>query len=230
MIAVQKFLMKFWHSNDPAAAISTKHPLTYADRLRIRQPGDAGFALGPHVDGGSVERWEDHGYGVGGVYDKIWQGDWESYDAWESSCRLNAVQNNHQGLGACSMFRMFQGWLSLSTTGPNEGTLLVNPLLSLSTAYFLLRPFFTPISPPNTDMAGVNTIDFLSSKNWILEEQTTSLLQGAYPGAGQELQHILHPHLDLASSMVHVPKIHAGDYVAWHCDSKCSKVSLRLFR
>jgi len=222
MTATQKFLMQFWHSNDSKVAISTEHAFCYADRLRIRQPGDAGFALGPHVDGGSVERWEENGYGLGGVYDKIWQGDWESYDPWESSSRVLAVQDNYSGAGSCSMFRMFQGWLSMSTTGPNEGTLLVNPLLSLSTAYFLLRPFFTPLSPANSDLAGVYSDDFLSPRNWTLEKPSTSLLQGAYPGAGQELKHVLHPHLDLARSMVHVPKIRPGDYVAWHCDSEYS--------
>jgi hypothetical protein len=50
--------MSFWHPKDSSELISTEHPVSYADRLRIRQPGDAGFALGAHVDGGSVERWE----------------------------------------------------------------------------------------------------------------------------------------------------------------------------
>lgn len=102
--------MSFWHSSDPNAAVDTKRPLSYADRLRIRSPGDTTFALGPHVDGGSVERWEPDGYGKGGVYNKIWQGLWEDYDSFESSVRLAAVNNLYDGAGACSMFRMFQGW------------------------------------------------------------------------------------------------------------------------
>jgi hypothetical protein len=61
MLEAQRFLLSFWHAKDPAAAIDTKYPVSYADRLRIRQPGDAGFALGAHVDGGSVERWEPDG-------------------------------------------------------------------------------------------------------------------------------------------------------------------------
>lgn len=56
MIAAQRFLMNFWHSTDPNALVSTDHPTSYADRLRMRLPGDAKFALGPHVDGGSCER------------------------------------------------------------------------------------------------------------------------------------------------------------------------------
>jgi hypothetical protein len=102
MIATQRFLTSLWHSKDPEAKVSNLHPLSYADRLRIRQPGDAGFALGPHVDGGSVERWEKEGYGRGGVYDKIFQGRWEEYDPWESSCRLPVESDLYSGAGACS--------------------------------------------------------------------------------------------------------------------------------
>lgn len=38
------------------------------------------------------------------------------------------------------MFRTFQGFLSLSTVKPGEGTLRVCPLIKLSTAYFIMRP------------------------------------------------------------------------------------------
>ena len=55
LIQAQTFLMEFWHSKDPNALISSQ-PTMYADRLRMRLPGDAKFALGPHVDGGSCER------------------------------------------------------------------------------------------------------------------------------------------------------------------------------
>jgi hypothetical protein len=220
MLSTQRLLMKTWHTKDPDALISTRHPVTYADRLRIRQPGDAGFALGPHVDGGSVERWEETGYGVSGVYDKIWKGEWDKYDPWESSCRLAAQTDLYNGAGACSMFRMFQGWLSMSWTGPGEGTLLVNPMVRLTTAYMLLRPFFTAISPPETDAFGNYTQAYLDEKNWKFEPDITATLQGATPGHSQELNNSLHPHLELAKSMVHIPKIEPGDYVAWHCDGK----------
>jgi hypothetical protein len=110
LIKAQRFLMEFWHCKDPNALISSSHPTIYADRLRMRLPGDAKFALGPHVDGGSCERWEPEGYGRGHVYDKVWEGKWEEYDPWESSCRLDVVSDMYQGVGACSMFRMFQGW------------------------------------------------------------------------------------------------------------------------
>ncbi|EEU39299.1 uncharacterized protein NECHADRAFT_94732 [Fusarium vanettenii 77-13-4] len=220
MLKAQQFLMSYYHSRDPFATCSTNQPLTYADRLRIRTPGDAGFALGPHVDGGSVERWEKEGYGKGGVYDKIFEGRWEEFDPWELSTRLKATQDLYNGTGACSMFRMFQAWLSMSHTGPREGTLLVNPLLSLSTAYYLLRPFFTPKSAPILSTDEMFQSDYLEPANWVLEDEPiSSALHGAWPGHGQELKPDWHPHLNLPHTMVHVPKIAPGDYVAWHCDT-----------
>jgi len=219
LIKAQRFLMEFWHSKDPQALISSSHPTIYADRLRMRLPGDAKFALGPHVDGGSCERWEPDGYGKGSVYDRIWQGKWEEYDPWESSCRLPVISDLYQGIGSCSMYRMFQGWLSMSNTGPYEGTLLVNPLLSRATAYFLLRPFFSPKKAAANPTNETYEEAFLAPQNWELASRSDSWLQGASPGRGQELRHHLHPHLDLPKSMVHVPRVNPGDYVSWHCDT-----------
>ncbi|KAI1139453.1 DUF1479-domain-containing protein [Hypoxylon sp. FL0543] len=216
MLRVQTALMRLWHKSDPDSKISLSQPLSYADRLRIRQPGDATFALGPHVDGGSVERWELNGYGLGGVYRKIFEGSWEDYDPWDASTRVAAVMDNYNGLGACSMFRMFQGWLSMSTTKPFEGTLMVNPAVKLSTTYMLLRPFFRSIKDPNQ----VPPDEYLAAENWeFCGSEMTSELQGASPGHGQELNTLLHPHLDLDNTMVHVPPIKPGDYVVWHCDT-----------
>lgn len=211
--------MSYYHSKNPDAQCSTTQLMTYADRLRIRQPGDAGFALGPHVDGGSVERWEENGYGKGHVYDAIFEGQWENFDPWELSTRLDAASNLYDGAGACTMFRMYQGWLSMSHTAPKEGALLVNPLLALSTAYILLRPFFTPKASPIAFEKGPYSPEFLDPSNWNMEAPFSSDLQGAWPGLGQELTTAWHPHLDLLNTMVHVPRIAPGDYVAWHCDT-----------
>lgn len=118
------------------------------------------------------------------------------------------------------MFRMFQGWLSMSTTGPGEGTLLVNPLVKESTVYSLLRPFFRPVR----SAAEVGDAErFLDVDNWEFTagDKMTSELQGATPGHGQEFPEGMHPHLELEKTMVHVPKVAPGDYVVWHCDGKC---------
>ncbi|KAH8723210.1 hypothetical protein GQ44DRAFT_774262 [Phaeosphaeriaceae sp. PMI808] len=224
VLKTQSFLMSYWHSLNPHTPLSTQHPISYADRLRIRLPGDAKFALGPHVDGGSVERWDENGYGLGKVYDSIWKGKWEEFDPWEASCRLPVVADLHGGVGACSAFRMFQGWLSLSTTGPYQGTLLVNPLLAKATAYYLLRPFFSPkrgVEPgaQTASQATSTSAAFLAPDNWAMDATPSSWIQGATPGHGQELSHLLHPHLKLQESMIHVPEVRPGDYVAWHCDT-----------
>ena len=172
LLAVQRFLMGFWKA-DEHTLISVDHPVSYADRLRLRQPGDSQFALGPHIDGGSVERWEDGGYGLGGngkgVYSEIWKGNWEEYDPWDANVRLGVVSDLYQGVGACSMFRMAQGWLSMSEVGAGEGHLMVNPMLRGATAYVLMRPFFEP----KRSLEQVGTEDYLKPENWKLEDETS---------------------------------------------------------
>lgn len=216
LIKTQRALMQsLWTVSSPDAEISMAQPLGYADRLRIRQPGDATFALGPHIDAGSVERWEPDGYGKGGVYERVWAGDWESYDPWDAAPRLNAVADLYNGAGACSMFRMFQGWLSMSDCGARKGTLLVNPLLQMATAYVLLRPFFRPVKDGKGE-------GFLAKDNWEFTggEKMGSEIQGATPSHCQELNDAIHPHLDLQNAVVHMPDVKPGDFVVWHCDGK----------
>lgn len=223
LLETQKALMSsLWYTSNPDSPISLRSPLSYADRLRIRQPGDAQFALGPHQDGGSVERWEKDGYGVGGVYDAVFRGEWEKYDPFDASGRVHAVTDLYGGLGSCSMFRMWQGWLSMSHVGPGEGTLLVNPLAKESTVYSLLRPFFRPIKAADE----LHPQQYLDAANWEFtpSEKMTSDLQGAIPGHGQEFPDGLHPHLELDKTMVHVPRVKPGDFVVWHCDGESALV------
>jgi Protein of unknown function (DUF1479) len=196
VLSTQTFLQTLWHSSDPTSEISTTHPLTYADRFRIRKPGDAKFALGPHVDGGSLERWEDPEYSS--VYQKIFEGRWEEYDAFDARHRIKAKMDLYNGAGACSMFRFFQGWLSMSDTGPKQGTLKICPMLKHATAYLFLRPFF----------------DLHKSRL-----ARDSSFPGSVPGACQEYNHKTHPHLQLEHTMVSMPKVEPGDFVAWHCDT-----------
>ncbi|KAL2669790.1 hypothetical protein Neosp_015235 [[Neocosmospora] mangrovei] len=80
--------------------ISLSTPLVYSDRLRVRNSGDAKFALGPHIDGGSIEQWEDPTYRQ--VYEKILAGKWEEFDAWEMDKRADAVQDLYAGPGSVS--------------------------------------------------------------------------------------------------------------------------------
>lgn len=208
LLTAQSFLLStLFEKTLPNDSVDLSTPLAYADRLRIRPPGDAGFALGPHVDAGSVERWEDPTYAS--TYDHIWQGNWQKYSPFSREgviARENAQLDMYNGAGACSMLRLWQGWLGLSNTSPGEGTLRVFPLLKHSTAYILLRPFFSPDSSPG--------------QKWRLEHPVTSSLPGSIPSFTQELNHQTHPHLKLdEGGMVSVPTVKPGDYVAWHGDA-----------
>lgn len=239
VLTAQRSLMNLvWRAKSRHnASVTTNFPVTYADRLRVRKPEDEGGRGGSfsrsrglgdaaaaaagrggspqtaYVDGGSVERWEPDGYGSSATYQKIWDGDWESYDPWDSSTRLGVTSDLYNGAGSCSMFRMFQGWLSLGTLPREQGTLLLLPMLKLSTAYLLLRPFFSPIrSSPSHPC-------FLSPENWRLDSPASSVLQGAVPSYSQELSAALHPHLQLGQSMIRMPALNPGDYLVWHCDT-----------
>lgn len=188
---VTTLLNRLWLPDEKLAAHDRAfdaHGLAYCDRLRIRDPGDAEFALGPHVDGGGIERWEDENYRK--VYSKIFEGDWESFDAFAPEHRVNAKMDMYNTPNACTAFRSFQGWMALSHTAPGEGTLRVHPRVQLSTAYIMLRPF--------------------------LEDVEATAFPGALPGTAQDVNEEWHPEICL--QMVSVPRVAPGDCVFWHGD------------
>ncbi|KAG1882520.1 DUF1479-domain-containing protein [Suillus subluteus] len=160
-------------------------PISYFDRLRIRTPGDRSFT-------GSVERWEDPMFRR--VFRRILAGGacWRSHDPFDVSWRMDAKQDLYNAPGQCSVFRCWQGWTSLSTTGVGEAT-----------AYIMLRPFFRP-GPTGGE--------------WELDLESSSF-PGSVPGKGQELNEETHPHLRLGETMTSVPEIQPGDQVYWHCDT-----------
>lgn len=220
-LKLQQALESLWHStSSKTQPMSLRHPVAYADRLRVWKPDTeetkGGFKLGPHIDGGGVERWEDIEYS--NVYKKIFSGDWENYDAFDYSHRINAQSAMHQDGGQCSALRMFQGWFSLSETGPNEGTVQINPMLGLTTAYLMLRPFFAPATALNKFDNDYDPNDGNLNVPWHYTG-ATSCFPNALPGCSQELNNNTHPHLHLDDTMVSMPKMYPGDYVAWHCDS-----------
>ncbi|WVF67161.1 hypothetical protein IAT40_001907 [Kwoniella sp. CBS 6097] len=210
-LAVQRSLLNLF-THPPDFPISLSTPLTYADRLRIRHPGDAQFALGPHMDGGSIERWEDPMYRA--VYQDILKGKWEGFDAYTIGERGVAKQNLYDGPGSCGVFRAFQGWTSMSETGPGEGTLRVYPLIRELTAYTILRPLFRE----KQSRASVTHEQYLDPSNWVLDP-TTSAFPGSPLARSQEFNDITHPHLVLDRSMVSMPVVKPGDQAWWHCDT-----------
>lgn len=199
VVRAMDFVNGLWKSSPTSEVLWDEH-LIYADRLRIRQAGDKFFALGPHVDGGSIERWENPNYRS--VYQKIFQGCWEDVDLFDGTHRIDANMSMYNTVGGCSIFRSWQGWLSLSAVEPGHGGLKVNPLLKQVTSYWILRPFFKR---------------FNGKDPWILDR--SSVWQGAIPGRGQEINETFHPDLNLSKSMISIPEVRPGDMLFWHCDS-----------
>jgi hypothetical protein len=91
----------------------------------------------------------------------------------------------------------------MSSTGPNEGTLRVLPMLSLASAYILLRPFFRPINSRS---------DSLKFEDWVVDLESPTF-PGSSIGKTQELNERTHPHLKLGQTMVSIPKVEPGDQV-----------------
>jgi hypothetical protein len=187
---------KLWHVSDPKLPVDLASQVVYADRFRIRKPGDTAFTLSPHLDSSAIERWEDPTYRSN--YAAIFAGNWEAYDPWRIDTRLYAKTDLYHQRSSCSAFRAMQGWLSLCECGPGEGTLRLLPSVKLSTAYIMLRPFF------------------VDGERFDTSQPT---FPGATPGQGQFFPTSKwHPHLQLERMVVSVPKVRPGDYVFWHAD------------
>ena len=72
------------------------------------------------------------------MYRHISEGNWENYDPFEIDYRLEAsMTSTSKGY---SFFKAFQGWLSFSSSGPNDGTLKVFPNLKEATAFWYSQP------------------------------------------------------------------------------------------
>ena len=168
------------------------------------------------VDNGSLERWEPDGYGRVGTYKSVFKGDFESYDPWECASRVASTSDLYNGYGACTIFRMFQGVLALSTIEPGIIRLLPSP--KLATAYYLLRPFFSPKTPAPDVRSGPEWEAYLDPSNWQLERDPDTIIHGAVPGHAQRITERWHPHLHLRGSMITLPTLQPGDYIFWHPD------------
>ncbi|KAI1409976.1 hypothetical protein F5Y13DRAFT_79037 [Hypoxylon sp. FL1857] len=239
VLQAQRFAMSLWNTNNDDR-LATRFPITYADRIRIESVSNGhltvnGALAATHedsliaaaaatsstqiaqIDNGSLERWEQDGYGRAGLYDAVFKGDWESYDAWDPAGRINATSDLYNGAGACSMMRLFQGILALTVVEPGMIRLLPSP--KLSTVYFLLRPFFTAKEgPPPQGASQEEWNAYLDASNWMLEKEQSTIIHGAVPGHAQRVTAAWHPHLQLDKSLVTPPTLQAGDYIIWHPD------------
>ncbi|KAF4971595.1 hypothetical protein FSARC_1627 [Fusarium sarcochroum] len=134
---------------------------------------------------------------------------WQDYSPWDLTGRLDANMNMYDGPGGCSVFRTFQGWLGLSRHGPQQGTLVVHPILQPSTAYWMLRPFFKPTRKGSLD----------GWKFSLDDDDGNVFLHGANPGTAQEHNPDHHPHLRLSETMIPYPTVEPGDTVFWSADT-----------
>ncbi|EJF64698.1 hypothetical protein DICSQDRAFT_99988 [Dichomitus squalens LYAD-421 SS1] len=191
--------------------VDLETPLTYADRFRIRKPGVQWDVHPPHVDGGGIERWEDEAFRH--CFDDILSGNWREHDPYDLENRVRARSSLYGRPNQATVFRTYQGWLALSETAPNEGTLQVFPNVRLSNAYIILRPFFALKDGANPDSSDPDDWRF---------DSTTPDFHGIYSyGAsfvGPRPNTQTHPHLRLEQTMVPVPKVYPGDMVFWHSD------------
>jgi uncharacterized protein DUF1479 len=91
ILQTQRAILQLWHCSEPEAKLSLGTPISYFDRFRIRQPGDRSFALVPHIDGGSLERWEDPGFRA--CFRAIFSRGWRGHDPFDVAPRLHAHQD-----------------------------------------------------------------------------------------------------------------------------------------
>ncbi|KAH6955927.1 hypothetical protein BKA56DRAFT_233208 [Ilyonectria sp. MPI-CAGE-AT-0026] len=240
VLSAQRFMMNLWETT-PDDRLVTRLPITYVDRLRVHGAGESrphdlnvppleppqsaddwinalesSAGIIAQVDNGSLERWEPDGYQHAGTYNHVFHGRWEDHDPWECASRVSATMDLYNGYGACTIFRMFQGVLALSTVEPGMVRLLPSP--KLATAYYLLRPFFSTRNPPPESRSGPEWDAYLHPDNWKLEKDPDTIIHGAVPGHAQRITEHWHPHLHLRGSMITLPTLQAGDYIFWHPD------------
>lgn len=108
LLTTHKALLSLWHSSAPPSAgvqstVSLRTLISYFDRLRIRPPGPTKCVLGPHIDGGGIERWEDRGFRS--CFSKILSMDdssgklaesWKDHDPFDAAPRLSAKQDLYE--------------------------------------------------------------------------------------------------------------------------------------
>jgi hypothetical protein len=97
----RSFLDRLWSGYE--GVFDPDRQCTYADRVRRRQPGDKTLGLSPHMDAGTVERWIDPGYQR--VYARVFAGDWQGYDPFDATHRLEPARFL---AGRGSVFRTFR--------------------------------------------------------------------------------------------------------------------------
>ena len=141
MSKTRSFLNQIWnYKKNGIMYFDPDRECTYADRIRMRQPGDTSLGLSPHADGGSVERWLGENYQH--VYRPLFKGNWKEYNPYNGEFRTEVEGIDSPAV--CRAFRTWQGWTALTPQGAGDGTLQLIPTI-LSIAYVMLRPFMQDV-------------------------------------------------------------------------------------
>ncbi len=159
MAKVKKWLNNLWNfRNTEYTVFDPNKELSYADRLRRREPGDDTLGLSPHCDAGSIERWTDSFYQE--IYKNIFSDNFEKYDPFDAKYRDKTKE--FESPAVAHVFRTFQGWTALTEQGPNDGTLQLIPI-SKGIAYVLTRALQDDI--PENELCGSKLGRALSVNN-----------------------------------------------------------------
>ncbi len=105
-------------------AFNPNSSYSYADRIRIREPGDKFNGLQPHVDNSSMESWFSRD-GIARMYGTLLNGCWRQFDAFNAVDRVYTDRKPHPE--SCGVFRSYQGWMALTPQGADCGTLQLVP-------------------------------------------------------------------------------------------------------
>ncbi|CAM1502654.1 Fc.00g074300.m01.CDS01 [Cosmosporella sp. VM-42] len=196
-------LNALWHDD---TGTGSPEPLSYADGIRIRPLGVPFYGLGPHIDAGSLSRWADTTYQL--AYEAVFSGNPELLGNYDLTHRKSANQAYFPGSAHSRVLRCFQGWTTLTSTGPRQGSLMLYPNVKWIIAYVVLRPFFKQPEAEDDTMDATKW-EFDPSEPWF---------QGSFRADSQLLSPSSHPHLRLKDCLVSIPRMNAGDTIRWHSD------------
>ena len=168
MLKVKKWLNNLWlYKNDEYEVFDPSKELSYADRVRRREPGDNTLGLSPHCDAGSVERWSDDYYQK--IYKDIFSDNFLKFNPFDAKYRDKTTE--FESPAVAHVFRTFQGWTALTEQGPNDGTLQLIPI-SKAMAYILTRALLDDV--PKDELCGSKLGKALS----VNKEYHSLLLEG----------------------------------------------------
>ena len=122
--AIQHLNTLWTIADEGTGSFNPQQTYSYADRVRIRQPGDEVHGLSPHVDSCSLEAWFNS-QTIWATYQTLLNGDWSGFNPFDAVNRVQTERKPYKE--SCGMFRTYQGWMALTPQGTDCGTLQLVP-------------------------------------------------------------------------------------------------------